>query len=340
MASPGGLNAAHLAHHPNLNPASQQFGVRNCSPRFARARDAPYELLGIPWGASGVNDQTMDYLMATNVAMIAVFLLLAVVWLTIRVGNAAIVLCHSATAFVQSLVVGAAVAISSTWTGIVGYLTASQPVPPPVVDDRRVDVTVGIFAGDTRSRRRGSATPMPTTFSDKSDDCQRGSAMPTPPSSLTAIPSTSRQSTTPLTKTRNRQRGRKQPGTLRKRAVKARLNPLLADVRTQRMTVAEIRLVVATFRRWMEDCHLAGRRIAVDDVWIEAQNLARAKSIPLPKRDRFLEVLARTPGVTREYDVRLDGETKTTVYNFSAAAHRAVQTSSRTSSAGRQPFQS
>jgi hypothetical protein len=89
------------------------------------------------------------------------------------------------------------------------------------------------------------------------------------------------------------------------------------------MTAGEISVVVAAFRNWIESWRRTGRRVAVEDVWAEAQNFARAKNIPLPKRDRFLEVLARSPGVLREYDVRLDGATKTTTYEFSAAAHPA-----------------
>ncbi|MBY0558865.1 hypothetical protein [Hyphomicrobium sp.] len=82
------------------------------------------------------------------------------------------------------------------------------------------------------------------------------------------------------------------------------------------MSAKEAAEITHAFHRWMVDRRQTGKRIAVDDIWVEAQEFAHARGIRLPKENRFREFLARTPGVAREYDVRIDGEPKTTSYTF------------------------
>lgn len=203
-----------------------------------------------------------------------------------------------------------------------------------------------VFAGEGATHfDEGSAMPLPASFSAKSKECHQGSAQGRPhgfaskghqrfagettvragedadragegSTMLARHPS----SMPPARASRPRRRDPRKSGLPNKRVSKVRLTPCSKEVRTRCMTAAEIAVVIDAFRRWMGDWRMTGYRIAVDDVWDEAQNFARADGIELPKRDRFLEVLAKTQGIEREYDVRLDGDRKVTVYTFGALA--------------------
>lgn len=269
-----------------------------------------------------MNDLTSDYVMTANIVTIAVCLLLTVVWLVLRVGNAAIVLCHSACALLRLWVAWAVNPSASTQMGAVGSLANEQSIPPTIVGTRPpVQRVLALVGENTDSGDKGSATSLPTNFIAKSCDCQQGSA---------ALPSTSTRAVLASTRAagptapRRRERNRSAPE--RKRAAKVRLSPLSSGGRTQRMNADEVRRVVTAFKCWMIERRLTGRQIAVSDVWAEALNFARAENIALPKHDRFLEMLAKMPGVIREYDVRLDGETKTTAYIFSPLAKHGSPT--------------
>jgi hypothetical protein len=250
-----------------------------------------------------LSDFAIDYVMTANLVTIAVCLLLTFVWLILRITDA----------LFRLWVAWTPDPAASTHTVAVGSLADEQQIPPTVVDARRAEAGDRVLAGEnTVGVDKGSAKQLPTTFVAKSDNCQRGSALP-PASTRAACPAAPRR----------RERNRSAPP--RKRAAKVRLNPPSSDVRTQRMTADEIRRLVTAFQCWMTDRRLTGRQIAVGDVWAEALDFARAKHISLPKRDRFLEILAKAPGVTRRHDVRLDGETKTTVYKISGRIHEPVR---------------
>lgn len=159
-----------------------------------------------------MNDLTIDYVMTTNVIVIAVCLLLTLVWLALRVANAAVVLCHSVSVFVRSLVTGAAKASPSARTGAVdGALLQMSKQPAEIrslqpADDKQTadskqsadglqpavsslqtaeaPPTV-VVDGNAGRVDKGSAAPLPTTSTSKSINCRQGSAMSTPPSPST-----------------------------------------------------------------------------------------------------------------------------------------------------------
>lgn len=83
-----------------------------------------------------------------------------------------------------------------------------------------------------------------------------------------------------------------------------------------RTTQPKDALIAEAFVSWVVHTVPENTPIAVADVWRLANRFAEATGKTLPRRCTFLAALARTAGVTRQHDVRIGSERKTTLYRL------------------------